>query len=609
MPSQARVVPGSGRRRGVTHAGGGVVLASLLLCLAPLSSTPAAAQDDGTTASPLTLGLVDDSTLVGMGRIGGLKDVAAGDSVLVTLAECEEGDCTEVARSDDGTSWEITPGVLAGYPVDLGWSEAGFVALTIDGSGRRVSAYHSTDGRTWQRSRLGNLGPGPVLAIGPDGYLAFGCEGAGCYLEEYGTRRPQQATTTVWSSADGSDWSREAPEVIQGTVLLDAATSLDTAVAIGRATDAAEAGAVFAHVNGDWLPLELPLPQGRDGERINLIDVASLPGGGFAITGELLPGGFEPLGDPFLLTSPDGVAWELDEGFLELEDPNVQVFLQSPAEGSDDLVASLALELDLGSARSAIDSPVLVWSVDGREWSTEKIPARRGMRAYIDDLALTQEGRVVLVGSLEGRGSERSAMWIGDDEPDEGSADPGTADERQAADRPSTSFTRAERVLLEAVPPDIVDTCVPRRTDLPDGNVAAVQCKPASPIVRDMAYYLLEGDDARAVFDERMREHKVPEGFSQKCRRGKPAYEYATGGLDADGCYIDDNGRANLRSISWITNCRVLRAGSVLLKEPSLYVAVLGEDADIARLSDWSEQGLSRPIERPDAAFSPACPS
>ncbi len=184
---------------------------------------------------------------------------------------------------------------------------------------------------------------------------------------------------------------------------------------------------------------------------------------------------------------------------------------------------------------------------------------------------------------------------------------PGSGDNETAA------LYAAERVLLEAVPADIAANCVPRRSDNPRGTVAALQCPPGDRGVRDMAYYLMNEKNAGAVWEQHMEQHAVPETGS--CWWGQPSLSVATGALGLAGCYLDADGRANLRYATEVTNCRQLDAGATHIKRPAVYIAVLGEDDDIAALTRWAEprewagaEDLVEILQRPDAKWDPSCP-
>ena len=80
-------------------------------------------------------------------------------------------------------------------------------------------------------------------------------------------------------------------------------------------------------------------------------------------------------------------------------------------------------------------------------------------------------------------------------------------------------------------------------------------------------------------------------------------------------CYRNDDRRANLRFLEPATECRQLTAGSRTLKAPTIYVAVLGQDGNIAKLARWAtDDGQARPsiltrfIQQPGSAWSDSCP-
>lgn len=178
----------------------------------------------------------------------------------------------------------------------------------------------------------------------------------------------------------------------------------------------------------------------------------------------------------------------------------------------------------------------------------------------------------------------------------------------------SVSFTTEEKTLQRAIPWRIRETCVPRRSALPSGTVAALQCRPAVPEVRDMAYYLLDGGAAGRVFEQRRVEAGVDTG--RRCVAGKPSVTYWIGGMPtSELCYRNEDGRANLRFLERATDCRQLTVGGRTLRTPTIYVAVLGQDRDIASLADWATDGgqarpsiLTRIIDQPGSRQSPSCP-
>ena len=179
---------------------------------------------------------------------------------------------------------------------------------------------------------------------------------------------------------------------------------------------------------------------------------------------------------------------------------------------------------------------------------------------------------------------------------------------------PSAEFRASEKMLLRRIPWKIRRTCVPRRSALPRGTVAAVQCRPGARVVRDMAYYLLNGGAAERVFEERRSDAGVTR--SRRCTSGKPGVTYWIGGMPtSELCYRNADRRANLRFLEPATRCRQLKVAGRTLKVPTIYVAVLGRDRNIEKLARWaSDDGragpsvLTRKINQKGSRPSPACP-
>lgn len=173
----------------------------------------------------------------------------------------------------------------------------------------------------------------------------------------------------------------------------------------------------------------------------------------------------------------------------------------------------------------------------------------------------------------------------------------------------TAAFNAPEKVLLAAIPSAIRRTCVPRRDQNPSGTVAAVQCKPETAKVRDMAYYLIPGGGSYKLFEERMDEYGV-KYRDRACSNGKPGLTVFTGGIQAAGCYVNEDGRANLRYLDqpWF-ECRALKIGGTRVKEPVMYIAVLGPDDDLSTLTKWAEpKGDARPTAlHRNVRSSPEC--
>jgi heat shock protein HslJ len=177
-----------------------------------------------------------------------------------------------------------------------------------------------------------------------------------------------------------------------------------------------------------------------------------------------------------------------------------------------------------------------------------------------------------------------------------------------------TAFSAAEKVILEAIPASIKSSCSPRRSNNPAGTIAAVQCQPSTPVVNDMGYYLMESGAAGKAWDQRMDQYNVKDGPGA-CWKGKKDKQYYTPGPNVDGCYVAD-GLANLRYVVGFTNCKQVKAGNTQVKRPALYIGVLGNDNDLAKLTKWAEpvngsgpEAIYKRIKRPNEAPSPMCPT
>jgi hypothetical protein len=172
-----------------------------------------------------------------------------------------------------------------------------------------------------------------------------------------------------------------------------------------------------------------------------------------------------------------------------------------------------------------------------------------------------------------------------------------------------TAYNAAERVLLKGVPARIARTCRPLRgSSLPAGTVAALQCRPGSDKVREMAYYLMEYDDAKRTFQRVMNSQDVPNRL--RCDAGRPGRALLSP-LAAEGCFRD-GGRANVRIMYMATACTQLNAGGTQLVSPVMYVAAEGTGPDIAELYEWTRDpnrasSVTGTIPAPGQPVTPAC--
>jgi hypothetical protein len=146
------------------------------------------------------------------------------------------------------------------------------------------------------------------------------------------------------------------------------------------------------------------------------------------------------------------------------------------------------------------------------------------------------------------------------------------------------AFSAAERRLLDALRSDSRIDCAPRRTDLPPGSDAGIECRPGGIVARVGVYGFsgADPDPARSTYLARLAAAGVARG-SGDCATGKPGDEaWPTylpdeaddGGPSAlrSGCFLDENGIANVRLTCY----------------GPIYMGVLGTSSDVAALYRWS---------------------
>jgi hypothetical protein len=138
--------------------------------------------------------------------------------------------------------------------------------------------------------------------------------------------------------------------------------------------------------------------------------------------------------------------------------------------------------------------------------------------------------------------------------------------------------TAAERYLLDGLPRRIRDTCEPHRDDLPDGTVAAILCRPDVEGVARVGFYLMSTTDAMATLEQRIDEYDVPDRFTW-CQRDRPGRFGEAGWAGTGICYVDEEGRSNLRIVedtgAWC-HPDPLRVGGTTVRKPTVYTGVLG---------------------------------
>jgi hypothetical protein len=181
---------------------------------------------------------------------------------------------------------------------------------------------------------------------------------------------------------------------------------------------------------------------------------------------------------------------------------------------------------------------------------------------------------------------------------------PATQPPVAAEPTPKVTFSETEESLVHLVRQDAAVSCSPRRTDLPPGATAAIECRPGTQplpgwehlpygIAERVGVYKFESDAAAAVvYLDRMTQAGVTLGHgdcwagtagdephvwgdAESVTRGDhPEVEYHGEVLNAwrFGCFVNENAIANVR----------VTCGD------GIYLGILGRIGDLAALTDWS---------------------
>ncbi len=160
-------------------------------------------------------------------------------------------------------------------------------------------------------------------------------------------------------------------------------------------------------------------------------------------------------------------------------------------------------------------------------------------------------------------------------------------------DEPAVTFTDAEQRLLDHLRVNAAVDCAPRRSNLPAGATAAIECHVGTNLVDRVGAYQFPNDDAALdVYVERLEENGV-QIRTGGCLDGNPGDQAWTPGDDDGrplvphryGCFVDEDGLANERVI-----CGEGR-----------YIGIVGATRDIGALADW--------VSEPDENFAYDTPS
>jgi hypothetical protein len=157
--------------------------------------------------------------------------------------------------------------------------------------------------------------------------------------------------------------------------------------------------------------------------------------------------------------------------------------------------------------------------------------------------------------------------------------------------KPTDAMTAAERKLVALLRPDAAVDCAPRRTDLPEGAIRAVECRADDPLVASIGVYEFKSDEEAAhAYMTRLASygvdvragdcgHDVPGDAAWVPGDGEGSYDdpgvfnFENEALRTDriGCFKNENGIANVR-----VTC------------DTAYIGVLGAKKDLSDLTDWT---------------------
>jgi len=175
------------------------------------------------------------------------------------------------------------------------------------------------------------------------------------------------------------------------------------------------------------------------------------------------------------------------------------------------------------------------------------------------------------------------------------SSDPTTAPQSPAVptsptDTPSP-MTSDEEALIASLRLDAGVNCVPRRNDLPAGALFGIECRPDDSLVgRVGLYWFPSANEAAHAYMTRLASYDVDVNAGD-CTRDIPGdapwtpgdhegsvddpgvfnWENSVLSPNRSGCFLDENGIANVRA-----TCG------------NAYIGVLGTGTDLSELNDWA---------------------
>lgn len=162
------------------------------------------------------------------------------------------------------------------------------------------------------------------------------------------------------------------------------------------------------------------------------------------------------------------------------------------------------------------------------------------------------------------------------------------------APTPVPSFTDAELALLGLIRPDARIDCAPRRTGLPPGATAGVECRPGTSVVERVGAYRFPSEQyAATAYLARM----VDEGVSL---RSGDCFD----GIEGDGAWTPGDGEGEVSAgdpsgvvfdgtpyIVYRHGCFLNDAGMANFRATcgdGVYVGILGANGDFRLLTRWA---------------------
>lgn len=163
-------------------------------------------------------------------------------------------------------------------------------------------------------------------------------------------------------------------------------------------------------------------------------------------------------------------------------------------------------------------------------------------------------------------------------------------EDRTGISSPAPAFSADEESLVAGLRADAAVNCAPRRTGLPARAIAGIECRVNGAVVtRVGAFRFQDARDAATTYFERLASYHVAPATGD-CLAGTSGDAAwmpgdGTAGSDASrvllgdtgpwvvgrsGCFVDENGTANVRATCGST-----------------YIGVLGRDKDLAALDRW----------------------